>query len=346
MDSFKNSAVLDMLEQPGFIVENGRIVHTNAAARRNLFENGMLITDLIANGSNEYQVFTNGCLYLTIHHNAVTYDASVNRIDGQDIFLLESSSVQSELRALALAAAQLRMPLADISNALDELSKASSSSSMQQIRRNVHRMMRILGNMSDASVNPSGKANLITYDLTALFDEIIEKASALLHPVGTTIDYSAPNEHIYAQVDKDILYRAIYNMLSNCVKFAVKGAPVTVKLSKLSHTVLFSVAALSDTKFPVNPFARYQREAGLEDSRNGIGLGMVMIRSAAAAHGGTVLLEQLSDGQIRTSITIPLKSSNNATVRTHILLPDVYGGNDQALIELSDILPNSAYADN
>ena len=81
----------------------------------------------------------------------------------------------------------------------------------------------------------------------------------------------------------------------------------------------------------------------IEDPRYGMGLGMAIIKSAACNHGGTVLIEKSNDGMIRITMSIALKKSSSVEVRTPIIIPDIYGGQSQALIELSDVLSASMY---
>ena len=84
------------------------------------------------------------------------------------------------------------------------------------------------------------------------------------------------------------------------------------------------------------------REPAIEDSRFGLGLGMTLIRSVAADHGGTVLLEQ-SQGT-RVAMTIAIRKEASGTLRTPKLrIGDYAGGRDLGLLEFSDSLPTSAY---
>ena len=90
-------------------------------------------------------------------------------------------------------------------------------------------------------------------------------------------------------------------------------------------------------------FHRYLRQPGIEDSRWGLGLGMVLIRSAAANHGGTVLIDSPSGTGTRVTMTLSIRQPQEATLRSPILRVDYAGERDHALIELSDCLPAQLY---
>ena len=112
----KNSTpdLLDMMVQPGFYAENHIIVRLNAAAEGLLLSPGMDVHTLIASGLAEYQSFDSGCLYLRLRLSQSTVGASVIKKDGMDVFLLDTQESDSALRALSLAARELREPLASI----------------------------------------------------------------------------------------------------------------------------------------------------------------------------------------------------------------------------------------
>ena len=93
-----------------------------------------------------------------------------------------------------------------------------------------------------------------------------------------------------------------------------------------------------------NVHTRFLRQPGLEDSRFGIGLGMVMIRSAAAAHGGTVLIDHPQGCGTRITMSMAIRQDTDSMVRSSMLQIDYAGDRDHALIELSNVLPSTPYS--
>ena len=90
-------------------------------------------------------------------------------------------------------------------------------------------------------------------------------------------------------------------------------------------------------------FRRYLRQPGLEDSRYGLGLGMSLIRSAAIAHGGTVLVTPGIQGGTRVVLTLSAKPKSGNQLRSPIFRMDYTGGRDHQLVELSGVLPKESY---
>ena len=84
------------------------------------------------------------------------------------------------------------------------------------------------------------------------------------------------------------------------------------------------------------------REPAIEDSRFGLGLGMALVRSVAASHGGTVLLEQTSGTKV--TMTLAIRKDVPGTLRTPAMrIGDYAGGRDLGLLEFSETLPPIAY---
>ena len=88
---------------------------------------------------------------------------------------------------------------------------------------------------------------------------------------------------------------------------------------------------------------RYMRRPGIEDVRYGIGLGMVLVRSAAAAHGGTLLMEHLKGQGTRVTMTMQIRQDSGSFVRSPVLPYDYAGELNHLLVELSDSLPAELY---
>lgn len=350
-------AMLDLLIRPAFCIKDGVIVRINKAADELALELGAKITDLLATGQEEYSQFSDGCLYLTLTLSGVTRSASAVRMDGFDVFILEEEAEQAELKAMALAAQSLREPLSGIMTVADSLFPAIENAGdpalneqVARINRSLFQMLRILGNMSDADrYQNSPVSHLEMRDITALFRDQFDQITEKVAQTGIDIRFTNLDQAIYCQVDAEKLERAVYNMVSNAVKFTPKGGTIEASLVrcglKLHFTVQDSGQGIPE-KLRSSVYSRFLRQPSLEDGRHGIGLGMVLIRAAATAHGGTVLIEQPANQGMRITMTIAIRQNKNASLRSPVLNVDYAGEWDHSLIELSDSLPVKLYREN
>lgn len=340
--------MLDILQYPGFCVKEHQIVKVNSAAGTMPLRPGMDVRDFLATGREEYAAFTGGCLYLMLSFASKQLGATVLRMDETDLFLLDPQMENQSLQTLSLAAQSLRKPLSDMSVVVDKMFADSSTAGQERaasLNRSLHQMIRLVGNMSDARSIPDF-VRLELRDLNAVFREVMDKAQLLLERLGVTLLYTPLEEPVYGLADGLLLERAVLNMLSNAVKFTAENGCITARLTRRDQVLRFSVedsgSGISKSLLGTL-YSRYTRAPGIEDSRFGIGLGLLIVRSAAASHGGAVLIDQPQDRGCRITLTIAIRKPETGTLHSPILLPDYTGGWDHALVELSECLPLSAY---
>ena len=355
MEQINNTtAMLDLIPHSAFCVKDGIIVGTNKAARQHMISEGTAIAKLLQTGHQEYAEFCDGCLYLTLNLSGTPVGASITRTNGLDIFFLEQQEDQTELQAMALAAQELRQPLTSIMTVAEHLFPLSESQldpAMQaqaaRINRGLFQMLRIISNMSDAyRYSHDAPTRQETRDICSILKETFQSAAPLISHAGLQLNYTGPTDSIFGLVDSEKLERAVNNILSNALKFSPSGGTIDAKLTR-KGTMLYLTVHDSGTGIEddirKNIYNRFRREPGIEDGRYGIGLGMVFIRAAATAHGGTVLIEQDPKWGTRLTMTISIRQSAETEVHSHMLHVDYAGERDHGLLELSDSLPANLY---
>jgi signal transduction histidine kinase len=139
-------------------------------------------------------------------------------------------------------------------------------------------------------------------DLNALADALVEEFRTLGQPVEM-----APGERHVAAVQPNLLRRALRNLIENGVRHG-GGARVAVRAEgdKVALEVTDDGPGIpaADLERVLEPFVR------LEASRNretgGSGLGLALARSAAQAHGGTLVLANRAEGGLLARILLPV----------------------------------------
>jgi signal transduction histidine kinase len=353
MEQSNIADMLDLLIRPAFCVKDGVITHINHAAESLALRAGDEIAPLLHTGAEEYNNYTDGQLYLTLKIHGTCQGASVTRDRLGNIFVLEQDADQAELRSMALCARELRDPLASVMTVADDLfplvgtgDDPAAQEQLARINRGLFQMLRVISNMSDAArYAGENVSHFETRNITAIFDEVFSKAGALVNQTDVQLRFTNLTRDLYCLVDTEKLERAIYNLLSNAVKFTPRGGFIDAKVIRRGQMLYLTVqdsGAGVDPKVRKNVYTRYLRQPGVEDSRFGIGLGMVLIRAAAAAHGGTVLLEHPEGMGARFTMTMSIRQ-NSGELRSNILMVDYAGERDHALIEFSESLPSRLY---
>lgn len=347
------SAVLELLRYPAFSVENNRIAYVNQKAKALMLCGGEDILSIIATGQEEYLMYQDGCLCLTITVQGESRPATVQMVEGHRVFLLEESEDTEGFRMLSLTAQSLRIPLGDAMFAADSLlpvlahwEDPAIHEQMARLNQGLYQILRIVSNMSDAGGYLTGSRIFApeSTELGSFFQELFQKAAAL----GTDsveIDFQCPKSLVDGYVDRQKMERAVYNLLSNAIKHTPAGGRVQARLEKKGkHAWLFIVneGVKLKTGEQNDLFFRYRREASLENPQSGVGLGLPIARQVAALHGGVILLTQTDSG-FQVAMSMSLRQPEGCNLGSPRLQPDYAGCRDHCLVELSGVLPTSVF---
>ena len=346
------AGLLDLMARPAFCAAGGRVTRVNAQAAAFDITPGMELSGLLLTGAEEYAAFAGGCLYLTLSVAEQQLGAAVTRLADFDVFCLEELADSRELKAMALAAQELRQPLSAIVATAQQLFPVTGQDNdpalrdqVARINRGLYQMLRVLNNMSDAGHYASSPARLETRNITAVLAEIFSKASGLVSHSRIHLCYKGYPDAIYCLTDPESLERAVLNMISNAIRFSAPDGEIRAALTRRGSRLYLTMENDGDP-IPAgirgDVFTRYQRQGSVADARFGIGLGMVLIRAAAAAHGGTVLVDQPREGCTRVTMSLAIRQSHD-TLRTPVMQMDYADGWDHQLMELSEVLPASLY---
>jgi len=112
------------------------------------------------------------------------------------------------------------------------------------------------------------------------------------------LEVRAEGEDIQLTVDRAKLGTALANLLSNAIRFSVRGGRITVAVSSAPGVARIDIAdagpgiAQNDRDRIFEPFFRGERQP--EHAVKGTGIGLSIVQEYIAAHGGSV--ELLADG--------------------------------------------------
>lgn len=334
-----------LMDEPAFCVLEGTIIAANQAAVNHMVPVGDPVCAIMEDGKAEYSAFDGQQLSLTVQIQGARYRATVFAVEQYHIFKLESAAPDPELRALALAAQQLRVPLSNILLTtgrlfpkLDTPSGSPETEQLAQINRALSVMQRMLGNMSDTARFAQEPPRLEMQDVDALLWEIFEQVQALCEFAGVQLEYKGLSAPVYTMIDSIRLERAIYNMVSNAMKAG--AGTIQVTLTKQGGTLYLTMQDNGrGTDLSGDIFERYRREPSVFDGGAGLGMGMQLIWLCADAHKGTVLLDSSKKG-FRLTMSLPIRLEGESLRSPRV---DYSGERDHALIELSETLPASLY---
>lgn len=337
-------ALLELLNRPAFCVRDGVIIAANEYAQQRNLTVGEPIEKFLPQGLDAYKAFTQGCLFVTVSIFDLPYGATVTKLEDCDLFLLEKLADNAR-QALALAAQQLRQPL----NTMFAVAEDLKSQTQAALRHSLNQMHRLICNMADLTHYDTQAALLLQPTiLTDVFAETMEKAAEAIRVTKIKLQYTALPEVIVGMADKNMLERAILNIVSNAVKFSNHGDVIQATLTRSGNLLRFTLQDNGEGFTPEvlqSAFFRYLREPCIEDGRHGLGLGLALVSAVASCHGGTVLITQPENGGTAVTMTLTIKPCDGTVLSSPIQFPsgDYASGHDHTLLEFSELLPVRSY---
>lgn len=212
------------------------------------------------------------------------------------------------------------------------------------LNHNYYSLLRLANNLSNApmllSDEPLLKENTDIVEWLAGLCRQAEPLFALRH---VTLTLQCAAEHHTAAIHRDCLEQAVWNLLSNALKFTPDGGSVTVSL-RLGHRQV--LLAVSDTGCGIpagnieTVFDGYLHPERLAVLHGGLGLGLPLCRRIAEGHGGRLLLDS-REGQGAT-VTLALPDETAGDMVEDVTF-DYAGGFQPALVGLADGLPFDAF---
>jgi two-component system OmpR family sensor kinase len=139
-------------------------------------------------------------------------------------------------------------------------------------------------------------------DLGSLVEGIVDDFADLGRPVRLD-----GVDHAIVRGDPLVLKRMTTNLVNNAVSY---GGCAVVRVHKSGNAAIIDIddegPGLDTASLPrvFEPFFRVERSRNR--STGGIGLGLAIVRAAATAHGGSVMLRNRSEGGLRATVSLPL----------------------------------------
>jgi signal transduction histidine kinase len=256
--------------------------------------------------------------------SAVTIDVTERRRAAQQLEVSTArlfSEAQDAMRSredlLAIVSHDLRNPLGVVltSSALllrsplppDKGDRARRQ--VEAIQRAGNRMNRLIRDLLDFSSIQGGQLSITPRPHDA--GSVVAEVLASLEPPQKSLRLvnQMPAEPIEVTCDRDRLIQTLSNILGNAVKFTPEDGTVAVQARREGAMVRFSV---SDTgpgmsaEALQNIFDRYWQAQ--RKNRDGIGLGLSIVKGIVEAHGGKVWADSRIGAGTTVHFTLPAAS--------------------------------------
>jgi PAS domain S-box-containing protein len=275
---------------------------------------------------------------------------------------------------LAMLAHELRNPLAPISTAAQLLRLAADDpqrvrAAAEVIGRQITHLTNLVDDLLDVSRVTRGLVQLDveTLGLSGVVAAAVEQARPLIAARGHRLDLRSGPGAPCVDGDRTRLVQVIVNLLNNAAKYTPHGGQITVEVEAGDGVARVSVTdngiGIDATLLP-NVFDLFSQGTRTPDrSQGGLGIGLALVRSIVALHGGSITAESGgANAGSRFTVELPLSrgaqetggaSAGDAPAVERPLRVLVVDDNVDAAALLADVLrmaghevhaSNSAYA--
>jgi signal transduction histidine kinase len=206
---------------------------------------------------------------------------------------------------LAMLGHELRNPLAPIVTALQLIRLRENDPAEREhtiIERQLKHLMTLVDDLLDVSRITQGKIELKRerVEISSVVARAIEIASPLLEQRRHVLTVDVPAEGLTAFVDPTRFAQVISNLLTNAAKYTEVDGRILISASCAGGELLLSVTdngiGIAKELLP-HVFDIFMQERQASDrAQGGLGLGLAIVRSLIAMHGGTVSVSSAGRG--------------------------------------------------
>ncbi|MGA2182899.1 MAG: HAMP domain-containing sensor histidine kinase [Bryobacteraceae bacterium] len=205
---------------------------------------------------------------------------------------------------------ELRSPLVRLSFAAELVRKAPDrDAAVSRLRREIDRLSELVSTlleMTRAEGNPrSGLADEV--QLSDLLQEIVDDCAVEADARGCSTQMTADDD-TWITGDRELLRRAIENIIRNAVRYAPEGSVVEVRMRRNDAGPVISIRdygpGVPEDLLPriFDPFVR--ADPSRSEATGGFGLGLAIARRAVLLHRGQISVRNGNPGLIVT-VTLP-----------------------------------------
>lgn len=228
----------------------------------------------------------------------------------------------------AALAHELRNPLAPLRNSLAVVQRSAPGTAAFEkasavMERQLSQLVRLIDDLLDV-----GRMNLDrlvlrweVVELAPIVEQATESCGPAAAQAGVTLTARVPDEPLRLRADRARLLQVFVNLVGNACKFTPRGGHVEIVAQRRDGQVEIAVRddgigiAGADLERVFEMFAQVGSDP--ERTRDGLGIGLALVRRLVELHGGSIVAT--SDGPGRGStftVSLPIPTSD-ATAPPH-----------------------------
>lgn len=208
---------------------------------------------------------------------------------------------------------EIKNPLMGIETALENLAETTAPQERKQIRSaisaQIERLSHLITDLRKIAEMDRHALENYPIDLCTLIDDVYSFASEYEEAKNRQMSLNLPTELPRIFGDYDLLLLAIYNVLTNAIKYSRTGDRVALSVTRQEQQLTISVhdsgAGILPEDLPYVWDELYRSQSA--KSIQGSGIGLALVRRIIERHGGSVsIMSDVSEGTT-VNLMLPIR---------------------------------------
>jgi signal transduction histidine kinase len=168
-------------------------------------------------------------------------------------------------------------------------------------------LMRLINDILDLATIEAGYMVLETgdIDVSAMLNSVLSLTRERARSRDLELNLRCPAEIGVVEGDERRLKQALFNLISNAVKFTPPGGAIRLEAARREDALLLTVTD-TGVGIPLTDQARVFEKFERGVRQPGAGLGLSLVKSLIELHGGTVVIESASGQGTRVTCRLPV----------------------------------------
>lgn len=210
---------------------------------------------------------------------------------------------------------ELRTPMTSISGFVDgildgTIPKEREVYYLNIVSDEIKRLSRLVRTMLNLSRIENGELKIetarvnivdIICEILFTFEKEIDRKKIQLDGIG--------NNKVFVIIDYDLIHQVLYNLIENAIKFVDEGGRIKFTYDQKAETTIIGIEnsgkGLTKDEIPkvFDRFYKTDNSRGVD--KNGVGLGLHIVRSIVNLHGGEVMVRSEEGKYCKFSFDLP-----------------------------------------
>ena len=212
---------------------------------------------------------------------------------------------------------ELRTPITTITGFVDGILDGTippeqHEKYLKTVSEESHRMSRLVSTFLDIAKIQSGQMSYVKkpFDIIETTAKVLFAFEDRIEQAGIDLEFKFDSDRMMAVGDVDAIYRVIYNLIDNAIKFTPQNGKIevcsTVNDGKINLSVYNTGMGISkeDAAHIFERFYKADKSRGI--NKRGTGIGLFLVKNIIKEHGEDIILTSKEGEFAKFTFTLPL----------------------------------------